>query len=83
MAATTDMVEAVIISGPRKGEIVCAPEMAFADEYAAMAMELETLSEEELAAFNEALDNAIASVECLSAEMREGAEQMRQRRYFI
>lgn len=52
-------VEAVIISGPRRGEIVQLPEHAVPE-----------VSGEELEMLNGALDEVIAAIERLSAEIR-------------
>ena len=80
MAATMDKVEAVIISGPRKGEIISVPEVALNSKWQAMKEEWETLSDEEVAMLNRVLDDAIAAADRLLVELRSGTEEMRQQR---
>jgi hypothetical protein len=64
-------VEAVIISGPRRGEIVRLPDEAISE-----------VSDEDLQVLNAALDDLIAAIERVATEVqatvetfREGAEQ--------
>jgi hypothetical protein len=59
-------VEAVILSGPRRGEIVRLTEDA-----------LPELSDADLAMLNAGLDDIIAAISRLSAEYRQGTEALR------
>lgn len=67
LAAMAEPMEAVIISGPRRGEIIRLPEGAGEP------------SPEELQALNEALDLLNPKLENLSREFRAGAEAIRPR----
>ena len=58
MAGTAEPVEAVIISGSRRGEIVLLPEG------------LPSVSDDDVSALNEALDELIAAVDRVSLEVR-------------
>jgi hypothetical protein len=65
---SVETVEAVIISGPRKGEIVRLPEETIPD-----------VSDEDIKVLNEALDGLIAAIDRVSAEVRLTTEAMRER----
>ena len=58
--AATDPLEAVIISGPRRGEIIRVPDTISTE-----------LSPKEIQLLNDALDNLDAALQRLSAEIRE------------
>ena len=58
--------EAVIISGPRRGEIVQLPEEM-----------LPEVSEQELEQLNAGLDDVIAAIDRLSAEYRASVEALK------
>lgn len=66
MAQVTEPVEAVIISGSRKGEIVHVPEDTPA-----------VVSEEDIKTLNKALDDFIAAIERVSAKVRAMTEELR------
>ena len=68
MPQTTGPIEAVIISGPRRGEIVRLPETAAAE-----------ISGEEIKMLNEALDGLLTSIEGVSAEVRSTIEMLQER----
>ena len=59
MAQTIEPIEAVIISGFRKGQIVRLPEDVLAE-----------VSDEDIKMLNEALDGLIAAIDRLSMEVR-------------
>lgn len=61
------VVEAVIISGPRRGEIVHLPHEALAE-----------VSDEDLRTLNEALDQLDAAIDRLSTEVRATNEALRE-----
>jgi hypothetical protein len=61
-------VEAVIISGPRRGEIIQLP----AEEIAAM-------SNEDIQLLNEALDELIGAIDRVATEVRATSEAFRER----
>ncbi len=61
-------VEAVIISGPRRGEIVHLPEEALTE-----------LTDEELQQLNAGLDDVIAALDRLIAEYRAGTESLKRK----
>ena len=67
MAQTAESIEAVIISGPRRGEIIRLPEGAFAE-----------ISNEEIKMLNEALDGLLAAIEGVSTEVRATIEVLRE-----
>jgi hypothetical protein len=60
VAHIAEPIEAVIISGPRRGEIIRLPVDALAEVTAEVDIEM----------LNEALDMLITAIEWLSAEMR-------------
>jgi hypothetical protein len=68
MAQTAEPIEAVIISGPRRGEIIRLPEAAVAE-----------ISDEELKMLNEALDGLLTAIEGVSAEVRATIEVVQER----
>lgn len=68
MARTVEPVEAVIISGPRRGEIIHLPVEALAE-----------MPGEDLRMLDEALDTLIAAIERLSTEVRATNEMLRER----
>jgi hypothetical protein len=59
MSQIVEPIEAVIISGPRRGEIVRLPEDAIPE-----------VSDEDIELLNAALDQVIAAIDRLSAEVR-------------
>ena len=59
-------VEAVIISGPRRGEIVRLPDEAISE-----------LSDEDLQVLNAALDDLIAAIERVATEVQATVETLR------
>jgi hypothetical protein len=59
MAQAAEPIEAVIISGPRRGEIIRLPDEALAE-----------VSDEDLKVLNEALDGLIAAIDRVSTEVR-------------
>ena len=67
MTQVVEPVEAVIISGPRRGEIVRLSEEAVIE-----------LSDDEIAALNEALDEVIAAIDRVRSEVRATIETFRQ-----
>ena len=68
MAQENEPIEAVIISGPRRGEIVRLPEDGIPE-----------VSDEDIQLLNEALDQLIASIDRYSAEVRATTESLRER----
>jgi hypothetical protein len=60
-------VEAVIISGPRRGEIVRLPDETIAE-----------VSDEDLQALNAALDDLIAAIERVATEVQATVETLRE-----
>ena len=66
MLEAVEPIEAVIISGPRRGEIVRLPEEAIPE-----------LSDAEIEALNQALDELIAALDRYSAEVRSTIEVWR------
>ena len=66
MAGATEPIDAVIISGARRGEIVRLPEG------------LPAITEREISALNQALDDLIAAVDRVSAEVRATTEAIKQ-----
>jgi len=67
MAQTAESIEAVIISGPRRGEIIRLPEATFAE-----------ISNEDIKMLNEALDGLLAALEGVSTEVRTTIEVLRE-----
>jgi len=68
MAQTAEPIEAVIISGPRRGEIVRLPEAAVAE-----------ISDGDIKMLNEALDSLLVAIEGVSTEVRATIEVFRER----
>jgi hypothetical protein len=68
MTQTAEPIEAVIISGPRRGEIVRLPEDAIPD-----------VSDEDIQLLNNALDDLIAAIDRVSDEVRTTTESIRKR----
>lgn len=68
MIQTAEPIEAVIISGPRRGEIVCLPEDAIPE-----------VTDEELQLLNKALDDLIAAIDRVSDEVRATTDSVRKR----
>jgi hypothetical protein len=68
MAQAVEPIEAVIISGPRRGEIVRLPEEAIPE-----------VSDEDLKLLNQALDDLIAAIDRVSEEVRLTTESVRER----
>jgi hypothetical protein len=69
MGQIAEPIEAVIISGPRRGEIVRLPEDAIPE-----------VSDEDIELLNEALDQLIAAVDRYAAEVRTTIEAFREPR---
>lgn len=67
MAQTTEQIEAVIISGPRRGEIIRLPDEALAE-----------VSDKDIKVLNEALDEFTAAIDRVSAEVRATIEVLRE-----
>ena len=61
-------VEAVIISGPRRGEIIQLPDEAMAE-----------VSDQDMQAFNTALDGLVVALERVSTEVHATIEAFRER----
>ena len=61
--ATAERIEAVIISGSRRGEIIRLP-----------ATEVPEVSEEDLKLLNDALDQVLAAIDRLEAEVQTSIE---------
>ncbi len=68
MAQTAELIEAVIISGPRRGEIIRLPEAAVAE-----------ISDENIKMLNEALDGLLTAIEGVSTEVRTTIEMLQER----
>jgi hypothetical protein len=68
MIQTDEPIEAVIISGPRRGEIVCLPGDAVPE-----------VTDEELRLLNNALDDLIAAIDRVSDEVSATTESIRTR----
>jgi hypothetical protein len=62
------VVEAVIISGPRRGEIIQLPDEDIAE-----------VSNEDIQLLNEALDELISAIDRVATEMRATSEAFRER----
>lgn len=68
MAQTVEPSEAVIISGPRRGEIIQLPDALFAE-----------VSGEDVKLLNEALDGLLTAIAGVSTEVRATIEMLRER----
>jgi hypothetical protein len=68
MAQTAESIEAVIISGPRRGEIIQLPDAALAE-----------ISSEDIKMLNEALDGLLTAIVGVSTEVRATIETLRER----
>jgi hypothetical protein len=68
MTQTAEPIEAVIISGPRRGEIIQLPEAALAE-----------ISVEDIKMLNEALDGLLTAIAGVSTEVRATIEMLRVR----
>ncbi|HEV8715286.1 MAG TPA: hypothetical protein VGX03_20950 [Candidatus Binatia bacterium] len=68
MAQTAAPIEAVIISGPRRGEIIQLPDTALAE-----------VSGEDIGMLNEALDGLLTAIAGVSTEVRATIEMLRER----
>ncbi len=68
MAQTAEPIEAVIISGPRRGEIIQLPDAVLAE-----------VSDEDIKMLNKALDGLLTAIEGVSTEVRATTEMLRER----
>jgi hypothetical protein len=69
MTQAVEPIEAVIISGPRRGEIVRLREEVLAEE----------ATDEDIKLLNQALDDLIAAIDRVSAELRLTTDAVRER----